>query len=433
MKAESRARTFFSLGLVILITGSGAAWMVRGGGDDGRRGAASGERTAMSPGGSPGLEAAPQGRLEAVQSSSTRAPASRAPQTPNGQGPLPAASLRDAGWEFLRSGDYSRAAQVLADASRQFPQDASVQLGLGISHYRMARHEAAVAALNRALSLNPDIHDAHALLGDLYFKRDELEASVRHYEAAADQDPADSSVQGGLFAARRAVRAEADLQRVWSAHVVLKFDRRYHSLADEVLDRLERLSRFIGSQLGWTAEEPMIVILYSDRDFKELTGSPAWAGGLYDGKIHLAGGALMEQRTRVGAVLAHEFTHAMVHRLSGGHAPTWLQEGLALYFEGRPASWSSKILARHRNAIIPLHALHGSFLGLPPGDAELAYAEGDSATRAMIDQYDFVKIRQLLTDLAARPDFAAAFEAVFHRPYRDFETAWIRGLTGRRA
>ena len=336
-------------------------------------------------------------------------------------------------WSAIRSGEYARAARLFTEVSRRFPEDASLQLGLGVSHYRMAQYDPAAEALNRALALDPDLDEAHVLLGDLYVTHDELLASIRHYEAAVRRDSTDATAHDGLFAARRAWRAEQDMDRVRSAHFILKFDATYRDLAGDVLDRVERLHRLMGPQLGWTADDPTIIILYSDRRFIDLMGGPGWAGGLYDGKIHLAAATLTGKGKKIGAALAHEYAHAIVHRLSGGHAPAWLHEGLALYFEGRPASWSRDVLDRRRGDLMPLHALHGSFLSLPAGEAELAYAEGYSATRAIIDRYDFAKVRRLLIALAANPAFGTVFEQIFHQPYRDFETAWVSGVMRRRA
>ena len=342
-----------------------------------------------------------------------------------------AQSLAHAGWGSLEAGDYQGAARIFTEASRLFPREASLLVGLGISRSRLHRYEEAVAALTHALSVNAEIEHAHALLGDLYFKLDELEKSVRHYEVACRQDPGDTAAQDGLFAVRRALHAEAPLHRIFSPHFIVKFNGSDHKLANEAIDRLERLHRVIGEQLGETLNGAMIVILYGDRRFEEDAGHPAWAVGLYDGRIHIAVQALMPS-SKADGTLAHEYTHALVHRLGNGHVPTWLQEGLALYFEGRPASWSHDILLRRSHEIVPLHALHGSFLALPSHMVEMAYAEGYAATQAMVGRYGLASMCRLLETLAITPEFATAFERVFRKPYRDFEVEWTAGLMGRR-
>jgi tetratricopeptide (TPR) repeat protein len=373
------------------------------------------------------------GQLMDGQSSKTKAgPESVAPEKsqPN---PYPVVSRAEAAWEFIQSGEFDRAALAFTEATRLFPNEPSLLMGLGLSRYRLGQHDLAIAALARALELDVDVQHVHALLGELYFKRDELEASVRHYEAAARQDPNDLTVQDGLFTARRASQEEAHLSRILSPHFVLKFEIGQRRIANDVIDRLERLHEVVGRQLEGNSDDVMIVILYSDDRFKRLTGSPDWVGGLYDGKIHLASGTVLKRGQDADAALAHEYTHAIVHRLSQGHAPTWLQEGLALYFEGRPVAWGRDILARHRGELIPLHALHGSFVGLPPRDVQLAYAEAYSATRTIIDLHGLTKVRRLIEVLAVTPEFAAAFEIVFQTTYRDFEAAWVSRQTSRSA
>ena len=54
------------------------------------------------------------------------------------------------------------------------------------------------------------------------------------------------------------------------------------------------------------------------------------------------------------AVLSHELTHAFIRRASAGHAPGWLHEGLAQWFEGKrvPRAEIREVFARQ-----PLHPL----------------------------------------------------------------------------
>lgn len=340
--------------------------------------------------------------------------------------------LAQTGWNLIRSGEYSGAAHAFTQAIALVPEDASALVGLGLSQYRLSRNNDAVISLNRALTLNPDIQHAHVLLGNLALKRDDLEAAIRHYETALQQDPNDVAAQDGLFTARRQYQAEARWHRLFSPHFVVKFDASSHRIANQAIERLEQLYKEIGRKLGYYPDETIVVILYSDRLFTDMTDSPAWAGGLFDGKIHVACRTLLQDAVSVKAALAHEYAHAIVHRLSGGHAPTWLSEGLALYFEGRGTAWSRDLLARRQGEIRPLHSLHGSFLGLRHDEPAVAYAESYSAAQALIDRYGLARVRRLLATLAMTSDFAAAFEHTFQKPYRDFEAAWVAAQTDRR-
>ncbi|MDQ6734829.1 MAG: tetratricopeptide repeat protein [Nitrospirota bacterium] len=331
----------------------------------------------------------------------------------------------DAGWALIRSGDYHGAIHVLNKAKPASPKDPRVFLGLGLSHYWLAQYDPAVVSLQRALRLDAGLDQAHTLLGDVAFMRDHLDDAVRHYKAALTLNPNDVSIQDGLFRVRRAQQLEGGFARVVTPHFIVKCGKASRESLQGLADRLEALYRRIGQQLSSPSGEAIIVILYTDRRFQDLTDSPSWAGGLFDGKIHVAAQRVLLASPEADAALAHEYAHALVHRIAGGHAPTWLDEGLALYFEGRTPAWSDTIIDSRVTELTPLHALHGSFLSLPPREATLAYAESASATRALISRYGWPPVQNLLETLAGPVEFHAAFETVLKEPYHAFEASWV--------
>jgi len=165
---------------------------------------------------------------------------------------------------------------------------------------------------------------------------------------------------------------------------------------------------------------------------QEVTSSPKWVRGLFDGRIHLSIEELAGDLTARQAALRHEYTHAVVHRLSGGHAPTWLTEGLALYFEGGDMVRHREDPRRQARTRLPLTSLHGSFLTLEARSARLAYAESYGATRALVQRHGLTGVRRLLETLAVVPDLATAFETVLPERYSDFQAAWARMAAGTR-
>jgi hypothetical protein len=210
--------------------------------------------------------------------------------------------------------------------------------------------------------------------------------------------------------------------RLYSARFVLLFPREADRTAIRRLaDRLEQASRSVERRLLSAAGGRLTVHVHPDDLFPARTGSPGWAGGLFDGSIHLPMGAAVAATDRS---LKHEVAHAVVHRLSGGHAPAWLDEGLALCLEGGGTGVWSEVLARHGGAIAPLASLHGSFLGLAPGPARVAYAESYAATLALIRRHGLSGVRRLLAALAGEPDVSRAFERALGERYEDFDAAW---------
>jgi len=189
---------------------------------------------------------------------------------------------------LIRARDYRGALHLLSQAKAASPNDPQLWLGIGVSRYRLSQFDSAKAALTEALHIDPSLDAAHVLLGELAFMRDELTEAIRHYESAREINPNDVVIQDGLYTARRAQQLEAGLVRMVTPHFVLKCDVSKQAEMRRVAARLESLYNRIGERLLYRPDARTVVILYPDRRFQQLTDSPAWAGGLFDGKIHLA-------------------------------------------------------------------------------------------------------------------------------------------------
>ncbi len=340
-----------------------------------------------------------------------------------------AAALAATGWKLIQDGEYHRAELTFAEASDLAPADASLLVGLGLSRHLLVKDEQAAAAFHQALALNPGAIQAHKFLGDIYDQRGETDRALRHYETAARQDPTDAGIKGRVLAARHAAEAEAGLDRLFSAHFIVKFPRTTErGVANAVADRLEAIYRTIGAQWSFFPTSRLVVVLYPRGQFRGTASGPEWAQGLFDGRIHLPVERVSGDPASTDAALRHEYMHAVVHRLSSGQAPAWLNEGLALYMERGPeatGSWEREARQIRAGERPPLAALHRNFLELPAGEASLAYAESYGATRALMQRHGTAPVRRLLESLMVTPDFSEAFERLFHERYSDFDASWV--------
>jgi tetratricopeptide (TPR) repeat protein len=358
----------------------------------------------------------------------------------------------ESGWRLVEAGEYRRAAQAFAVARELNPEKAAYWVGFGLSQVRRYRDDLAVTALERAIEIDPSVTRAYVLLGDIYAQRGDVTAAVRYYDTAFRQDPNHVGVRERLLLARRDEAYEATFDRLFSAHFIVKFhgatDR---AVASRVAERLEVAYDEVGKLLGYFPDDPIAVLLHPKRQFQAATLSPGWTNALFDGRIHLPieriapapdgptgekRGRRHEQWHKVDRLLKHEYAHALVHRLSRGHAPAWLSEGLARYCEG-PARPRNGLAGNHQTgrtagqaAREPLSALHESLLGLPPRAAAQAYENSFTATQALIRQHGLPRVRQLLEALPDEPDFSRAFEALFHERYQDFDEAWTSSQAG---
>jgi len=192
---------------------------------------------------------------------------------------------------------------------------------------------------------------------------------------------------------------------------------------------LEEAYRKIGADLLYWPRENIGAVLYPEKDFFDITRSPSWVGAIYDGKIKMPAGGLVERTAELERVIFHEYTHALVFRLSRGRAPAWLNEGLAQYEEGphRPG-FAARAKALVSEGGIPLKSLQGSFVAMPPAEASKAYALSLSVTAFIIDEFGFSSLKRILTGLGRGLDLDAALRASIFLSLNDLEDSWRAGV-----
>jgi hypothetical protein len=200
-------------------------------------------------------------------------------------------------------------------------------------------------------------------------------------------------------------------------------------LANKVLEALEDAYRRVGSDLDYYPSARVPVILYTRKDYRSVTSSPEWSGGLYDGKVRLPIGGATDISPMLRGVHFHEYTHVVVGELTQKNCPTWLNEGLAEY-EGRKefdSTLSSLQTAAKTGKFLPFTDLEKSLLGLNSKDAALAYQQSYSMVRFMIASYGWYKVREILVNLGNGMAFGGAFArafADFGLEFKDVELDW---------
>ena len=118
------------------------------------------------------------------------------------------------------------------------------------------------------------------------------------------------------------------------------------AIGDRIAVILESAYWRIGKAMSTYPSETLNVILYTNRQFQDITRAPAWAGGGYDGRIRLpVNGALRSPKT-LERVVTHEVVHAVIHNAAGESVPTWVNEGLASYLESSDRAWVADALRR---------------------------------------------------------------------------------------
>jgi tetratricopeptide (TPR) repeat protein len=302
--------------------------------------------------------------------------------TSSRQGELPTPEA----WEALKRGDAAKAASLFREALDRSPRNPLLHFGAGWAAYTLGQYDTATSALKRALEYDPSLVQAAALLGTVAYANSDLDLAIRSMEKAAALAPNDARIRRQLEQWRKESTVHAGLnERATARFRVLYEGTKQEDIGDRVSSVLESAYWSIGKQLNSYPGEALTVILYTNRQFQDVTRAPAWAGGGYDGRIRLPASGALRTPATLDRVLRHELVHAMIAHVAPRNVPTWIHEGLASVLESSDRAWVKKALAQTRE-VFALEDLTAGFQHLNGTEALVAYAESAVAAEILCER-----------------------------------------------
>jgi hypothetical protein len=245
--------------------------------------------------------------------------------------------------------------------------------------------------------------------------------AIRTYEDLLAASPDNPDARATLDRWRREVDLHGRMQQAIGSHFTVSFEGPAEAaLAAEALEILDRAYWRIGQLLGTYPTDPIPVVLYTTEQFRDITRSPSWAAGAYDGTIRVPMRGALDKRDELDRVLSHEFTHALIRTLAARGVPAWLNEGLATALESGDLGWADNLMQRV-DGKVPLRALSNGFGRFSGDQAAVAYAASAIAARRLLDEAGGLAITNLLRDLGEGVDFDAAFLHRIQRPFAEFQ------------
>lgn len=341
--------------------------------------------------------------------------------------PLPAGvqgqapQLSRAGWDALNAGRVADAAAAFETALKTAPQQPTLLLGAGIAARLQGREDDARRLLLDALAVQPSLTEASLVLGAVLYDAGDIDGAIDTYQQALVRAPGHPRLVQQLGAWRKEASLHSGFRRRLANHFTILFEGPAEAdLADRAVAVLEAAYLRIGTALFTYPTEVITVVLYTREQFHDITQSPEWAGGSYDGRIRVPVQGALANPAEFERVLTHEFTHALVHSIAPRGVPYWLDEGLAVRFEGSEAE-GRRTRVRAAQTLIPLPRLERSFASLSAADATLAYAQSAVAVQVMFEHAGGAALVGLLEAVGAGTPFPEAFERSMLMSYADFQ------------
>lgn len=325
----------------------------------------------------------------------------------------------------LGRGDVKHALDDENTALTYLPEQPVLLMDVAYMHLRQSEFKEALTYLERAKRAAPKNADVYKLSGWAYSGLNKLDLAVAEWKRAAELRP-DPDVVAALAKAEKDQKEEENYKENESAHFQLRYNGAAEpQLAREVLRTLEEHFGQIESELNYAPPDPIGVILYTQQSFSDITQAPGWVGALNDGRIRVPVQGLTGVNSELSRVLRHELTHSFVQQKTHGLAPTWIQEGLAQWMEGKRSDESAAGLVQIYGAgqSAPLGKLEGSWMGLPADVARYAYAWALANVEYIIQTQGMGDIDRLLDRMAAGSTAEAAMHDVLRDNYGDLMEA----------
>ena len=306
----------------------------------------------------------------------------------------------------------------------------SLFLGLGFCYFKLSNYSRAEDAFTEVLALDPNHYLAHKLLGEIHYLANDLEKAASFWEKALQINGTDNRLKKRLQNLKKQVKLSQDFDTEIDNIFTVTFDgEKNPHLRENVMAALGDIYQEIGYQLNLYPGRQIPVILLTKESFFDITGSPKWSGGIYEGQIKIPVGNYKLEILKI--VLCHEYVHAVIFDTMSNRCPWWLNEGLAQYFSGDKMGNSLKLgMVSQIVAAVDtpsLKALPGE-MGQDLKQVQKAYALALSAVDYLIEYFGVFQVQSILEVMGEGRSFDAAILEITGYTFKEFERNWLESM-----
>ncbi|MFH1791674.1 MAG: tetratricopeptide repeat protein [Candidatus Omnitrophota bacterium] len=264
------------------------------------------------------------------------------------------------------------------------------------------------------------------LLAESYNRKSRPDMAAFYWSKALSLEPDNTEVARKLRVAERDIDAKRDMSTVDAKFFDIRADKDYVFDKARIGETLEGIYGAVGRDLGCYPAADTPLILYDEEDFRDVFEQPYIVQGFYDGSIRIPAKAGADEELFT-ALMAHEYTHAVISIVTDGRCPLWLNEGIACYEQSRyapmPTGRVQSFLAG--GGRLTLEGVDRGFMSLDtPERAALSYEGAYTAVLFMLDKWGWDGVRGLLARIKSGRHYANAIDEEFLISSETFEDLW---------
>ena len=304
----------------------------------------------------------------------------------------------------------------------------AILVNRGIEFLKRRDFQQARTMADEALQINSNAPEGLCLAGDIAYARHDLTSAQRYWQSALTVSPSNTEIKNRLDRVQKDRTAEQSFSRTTAYHFDIRFD--YMALSGGLYDIRSYLMEAyekVGQLFGRFPEYPITVILYGENEFRLVNNVPEYVAGLYDGKIRIPINFSRYPTTLLKGILFHEYTHAVIHDLSGGSCPLWLNEGIAMMTMHTQSPFSTGVLkqAITSGAVFSLSQLENiTAVWRNPHTVQLAYMQSWMMAEYLFHRWSSSSIKQILAGFREGRSFQPVLIKQLNRTPEQFDQEW---------
>jgi tetratricopeptide (TPR) repeat protein len=208
------------------------------------------------------------------------------------------------------------------------PNEASLLAWYTTSLMEARRYEEAAAQAEHLTRVEPNSPQAFRWLAAAQYNADRTRDAVRAWKRALELEP-NPETQRLLERTQRELDVEERSNQQESSHFSLRYEGGETSVAlqRDLLGTLEDQYRQLARDLDYSPKENIVVTLYTQKQFFNVTEAPSWSTGLNDGKLRIPIQGVTSMTPELQRVLKHELTHSFVRFMVGDRFPVGSTKG----------------------------------------------------------------------------------------------------------
>ncbi|MCM8790362.1 MAG: peptidase MA family metallohydrolase [Candidatus Omnitrophica bacterium] len=320
-------------------------------------------------------------------------------------------------------------ARMVAEGSDKASKALSVALhNDALEEYKAGRDTSAILLLKQAALAHEDSR-VYSLLGDVYYKRNDLASAEFYFSKAFRLDAANKEIAERL----RKVRDEEALSKSKQLHRLPHFDIRLEKDVPADIgfigSVLERAYLDIGGDLDYYPDQKTAVFFYSTQNFKNIFKMPNIVRAFYDGNMRIPLPDGSSDKNELASFLYHEYTHAVLSAKTKNNCPAWLGEGIAVWEEikwtrpGMVINLTEKVLGGRDISVRLLENAFRDDAAAKP-DIALYYVLAYTLVEYIVDEWGLPGLRDILSKIAGGQHAVNAIDDAFLMSEKEFERRW---------